>query len=74
MSLIAAMHYNITSVGFYDAMSPEQVDFIINQTKMTSIVCSEDYAKKIIDMKKHGKATSITKLVVTSEEQPSLVS
>jgi long-subunit acyl-CoA synthetase (AMP-forming) len=29
-TLLAAMHYKITTVGFYDAMSNEQVDFILN--------------------------------------------
>ena len=30
VSLIAAMHYGITIVGFYDAMGVEQVEFILN--------------------------------------------
>ena len=29
-SLLAAMHYKITTVGFFDAMSSEQVSFILN--------------------------------------------
>lgn len=29
-SLLAAMHYKITAVGFFDAMSSEQVEFILN--------------------------------------------
>lgn len=33
-SLIASMFYSVTTVGFYDAMSAEQVDYIINQTEM----------------------------------------
>ena len=28
-TLLACMHYKITAVGFYDAMSSEQVDFIL---------------------------------------------
>jgi len=43
-SLLACMHYNVTAVGFYDAMSAEQVDFILNQTEMKSLICTEDYA------------------------------
>lgn len=66
-SLIACMYFKITAVGFYDAMSVEQVDFILNQTEMTSIVCTEDYAKKIIAMKKDGKAQHITALVLTDD-------
>lgn len=29
-TLIASMHYKITTVGFFDAMSKEQVNFILN--------------------------------------------
>lgn len=29
-SLLSCMHFSITAVGFYDAMSVEQVDFILN--------------------------------------------
>ena len=43
-TLLACMHYDMTTVGFYDAMSAEQVDFILNQTEMKTIVCTSDYA------------------------------
>ena len=65
VSLLAAMHYKITAVGFYDAMSVEQVDFITNQTEMTTILCTEDFAKKLINMRKIGKAMTVSTLVVT---------
>jgi long-subunit acyl-CoA synthetase (AMP-forming) len=29
---LAGLHYNITNVGFYEAMSPNSSDFIIKQT------------------------------------------
>lgn len=29
-TLLASMHYKITTVGFYDAMSAVQVEFILN--------------------------------------------
>ena len=51
ISLLAAMYYNITAVGFFDAMSPEQVEFIFNQTEMCTVICTADYAKKIVGMK-----------------------
>jgi len=72
-SLIACMHYNITAVGFYDAMSAEQVNFILNQTELTSLVCTDDYANKIIAMKKDGKAAHITSLIVTNEASSALL-
>ena len=40
---------------------------------MTTIVCTEDYAKKLIDMKKSGKATSLNALIVTNEIKAELL-
>ena len=51
LSLLGCMYNSITTVGFFDAMSVEQVDFILNQTEMTTLVVTPDYAKKIIAMK-----------------------
>ncbi len=64
------MHYNITTVGFYDAMSAEQVDFILNQTEMSTLVVTADYAKKLIDMKKNGMAVAVQTLIVTGDVVP----
>ena len=50
------MHFKITAVGFYDAMSAEQVDFILLQTEMKTLVVTVDYAKKVVELKKSGKA------------------
>ena len=74
ISLLACMYYKITTVGFYDAMSKEQVDFIFNQTRMTTVVVTTDYAQKIIDMKKNGMAQNITGLIVCGDDSkvPSL--
>ena len=63
-TLLACMHYDMTTVGFYDAMSAEQVDFILKQTEMKTIVCTSDYAQKLIDMKKQGMAQFVGALVV----------
>ena len=30
VALLANMHYKVTTVGFYDAMGAEQVDYILN--------------------------------------------
>ena len=66
-SLLSAMHFSITAVGFYDAMSLEQVDFILNQTEMKTMVVTPDYAQKIVGMKKQGKASNIDALIVSGE-------
>ena len=66
-SLLSAMHFSITAVGFYDAMSLDQVDFILNQTEMKTMVVTPDYAQKIVGMKKQGKASNIDALIVSGE-------
>jgi long-chain acyl-CoA synthetase len=66
-TLLACMHYKITVVGFYDAMGTSSVEFILNQTEMTSIICSGDYIEKIVNMKKDGMAQHIKNLVTIDE-------
>ena len=67
-SLLATMHYSITTVGFYDAMGVEQVEYILNQTEMTTVVCARAYAEKIITMKSEGMAQFITDLILMEGE------
>ena len=43
-TLLACMHYDMTTVGFYDAMGAAQVEFILNQTEMITIFCTANYA------------------------------
>ena len=72
LSLLACMYQSITTVGFFDAMSVEQVDFILNQTEMTSLVVTRDYAEKIIAMKKQGLAQYIQNLVLICDTTPEI--
>jgi hypothetical protein len=46
------MHYKITNVGFYDAMNVTAVDYIMNQTKISTIFCEGGLVTKILKMKK----------------------
>jgi putative endonuclease len=61
------MHYNITNVGFYDAMSVNAVDFIMKQTELTTIFCEGGLVKKIVGMKKNGQSESLKNLVLYDE-------
>ena len=63
-TLLSCMHYNMTTVGFYDAMGVSQVEYILNQTEMATIFGTADYAKKILDMQETGKASKIKNLVI----------
>ena len=68
-TLLACMHYKITVVGFYDAMGVSSVEFILNQTEMSSIICSSEYCEKIYNMKKDGMAQYIKCLVVLDDKR-----
>jgi long-chain acyl-CoA synthetase len=39
----ASMYLNSTIVGFYDSMGDSAVEFILNQTELTTIFCSAAY-------------------------------
>ena len=62
-ALIACMHYNITVVGFFDAMGAAQMDFILKQTEMSTIICAPDYIPKLVQMKKDGLATFVKNII-----------
>lgn len=66
-TLLAGMHYNITNVGFYDAMSVQAVDFIMKQTEIATIFCEGGLVKKIVQMKSKGLSTSLKNLVLLDE-------
>lgn len=67
VTLLAGMHFNITNVGFYDAMNIQAVDYILNQTELETIFCEGALVKKITDMKKKGLGKSLKNLVLFDE-------
>jgi len=69
-TLIANMYYNVTTVGFFDAMGPTQVDFILNQTEMSTIFVTAELLPKILNLKKDGGASYIKDLVVIDKITP----
>ena len=64
---IANMYYTMTSIGFFDSMGFQSVDYIINQTELACIFASNDYISKIVTMKKEGLAKTVTSLVAFDE-------
>jgi len=50
-------------------MGVEQVEYILNQTEMSTIVCSGQYAEKIIQMKSEGMAAHVNNLILMEGEQ-----
>ena len=60
---LAGMYFNHTTIGFYDAQSAQTVDFILNQTLLTTIYCSNEYTDKLTQMKADGQCTNIRTIV-----------
>lgn len=63
-TLFAAMHHKTTTVGFYDAQSQEQVDFIIKQTELKTVICSENYANRLVKMRGLGMIPDVKTVVI----------
>ena len=48
---LACMYISSCIVGFYDSMGDNSVDFILNETELTTIFCSAAYLTKISHLK-----------------------
>ena len=47
-TLLACMHYKIVVVGFFDAMGAAQMDFILNQTELSTMIVAPEYIGKLL--------------------------
>jgi long-chain acyl-CoA synthetase len=56
---IANMKNSVVTIAFYDTLGHASVEFVINQTKLTSISCSSNYLPGLLKLKKEGKAESL---------------
>ena len=66
-TLLACMHYRIVVVGFFDAMGAAQMDFILNQTQLPSMIVAPEYIPKVLQMKKDGQAGYVKNLISLGE-------
>lgn len=64
---LACVFNDITSVPFYDTLGLGALEFIINQTELTTICCSADKIKTLLKLKKDGKIDMMETLVVLDE-------
>ena len=55
-TLLAATHYNIATVGFYEAQGKQQIDYILNQTRLSTVVCAGPQTEKLVDIVAEGLA------------------
>ena len=49
----------------------DQIDYILNQTELSTIVCSPDKVSTVVKMKKDGLAPMVKNLVVMDDKNPS---
>ena len=62
--MLSIMVQRATLIGFYDSMGDTQVDYCLNQTKLSTIFCTNNYLSKVTQMKLKGMAQHITNLVL----------
>jgi len=60
---MANMYFTYTTIGIFDSMGAEAVNFITNQTELTTIFAEAPYVTKMIAMKKEKLISTIKNLV-----------
>lgn len=75
---IACIFYGITVVPFYDTLGPDTVTYILSQTEMQTLMCSEDIVPKLIELKAKGEAGVLQNVIqmepLTEERREELTS
>jgi len=70
---IANMYFNYTTIGFFDSMGVQTVDYILNQTELTTMFVAGEYVSKLIQMRKDGLSPNLKHVVsfdeVTADEK-----
>lgn len=67
---LANMYFAFTTIGFFDSMGPESVDFIMNQTELACVFTEQSYISKIIQMKKDKRAATVKFLISFDPVKP----
>mmetsp|Transcript_66962 Transcript_66962/g.92669 ORF Transcript_66962/g.92669 Transcript_66962/m.92669 type:complete len:141 (+) Transcript_66962:311-733(+) len=68
---LAHMHYNVTTIGFVDAMSSQQVAYVLGLTELTTVFVSNSFFDKLVDVKKDkefGEQTKFFKTIVLLDD------
>lgn len=71
MSELAGYMYNYTSVPLYDTLGVSSIEFIVNQTEMTTIIASADKASILLHMK--STLPTVQNIVVMGTVEETLV-
>jgi len=69
-----AGHLNgVSVVTFYDTLGESTIDFILNQTKLTTVVMESKSLKKIISLKKAGHSGDLQNIILLDVEDESQI-
>ena len=53
---LACSSLRATTIAFYDTLGPQAIEYVINQTELSTITCAGNCLSKIILLKSQGKA------------------
>ena len=62
--MLAIMACRATTIGFYDAMSDNSIEYITNQTQLATIFMTPGYLPKVIEMRKQNRIQSLKAIVL----------
>jgi long-chain acyl-CoA synthetase len=63
----ACIHFNITSVPYYETLGEESIAFMTNNTKVSTIICVNNKVSKISKIAKNGHVPTLKNLVLFNE-------
>ena len=47
---LANMYMNTTTIAMYDTLGPDTIRFVVNQTELTSVTCSNEFVEKFAQL------------------------
>ncbi len=60
---IANMFNSVTQIALYDTLGDSALEYVINQTKLTTICCASPQVDKLLRLKGEGVGESLVNLV-----------
>jgi long-chain acyl-CoA synthetase len=67
---IACSLNSVVIIPFYDTLGPDTVEFVCNQTELTSVSCAGSCLDKLLKLRSEGKATSLLNIVAFDQATP----
>jgi len=65
---IAGILFDITSVPIYDTLGSDAIDYILDQTKMSTLLCTKENVQKLVKNGKYGQIKTIICFEEITEE------